>query len=215
VFSDPLIRHNKLIMLSSIADIITTHELLKTGFAGYLNKPIKIADLKNVIQKALKAPEPEPEPEEEAMEEDLVDFNPDTVEFEVEGIIPDSVSLLLVEDNKINQRIALLNLERLGYQVDLAENGEEAISKYRKRKYDLIFMDIQMPVLDGLEAAKRIRAYEEAEEIAEPVYIIAMTANAMKGDRETCLEAGMNDYISKPFRAEELSESLNRWHSTR
>jgi signal transduction histidine kinase/CheY-like chemotaxis protein len=215
VFSDPLIRHNKLIMLSSIADIITTHELLKTGFAGYLNKPIKIADLKNVIQKALKAPESEAEPEEDAMEEDLVDFNPDTVEFEVEGIIPDSVSLLLVEDNKINQRIALLNLERLGYQVDLAENGEEAISKYRKRKYDLIFMDIQMPVLDGLEAAKRIRAYEEAEEIAEPVYIIAMTANAMKGDRETCLEAGMNDYISKPFRAEELSESLNRWHSTR
>jgi len=213
LFSDPMIRNNKLIMLSSIADIVTTHELIKTGFAGYLNKPVKISDLRNVISKALnRIPE---ELEEDSTEEEPVDFNPDSVEFEVEGAVPDSVSLLLVEDNKINQRIALLNLERLGYQVDLAENGEEAVTRYNKRKYDLIFMDIQMPVLDGLEATRRIRALEEEEGVTDPVYIIAMTANAMKGDRETCLEAGMNDYISKPFRAEELRESLSRWHSTR
>jgi signal transduction histidine kinase/CheY-like chemotaxis protein len=215
VFSDPLIRSNKLIMLSSIADIVTTHELIKTGFAGYLNKPVKISDLKNVISKALNMDKTEIEAEGEAVDEEPVDFNPDSVEFEVEGVVPDSVSLLLVEDNKINQRIALLNLERLGYQVDLAENGEEAVTRFKKKNYDLIFMDIQMPVMDGLEATRRIRTLEEEAEKSEPVYIIAMTANAMKGDRETCLEAGMNDYISKPFRAEELRESLNRWLSTR
>ncbi|HBB92837.1 MAG: hypothetical protein A2X22_03665 [Bacteroidetes bacterium GWF2_49_14] len=215
VIQDPLIRHNKLIMLSSIADIITTHELIKTGFAGYLNKPVKISDLQSVISKTMKAQVTEETSIEPSSAVEEEDFNPESVEFEIEGFDVGSASILLVEDNKINQRIAMLNLEKLGYRVDLAENGEEALSKYRKKEYNLIFMDVQMPVLDGLEATRRLRLMEDETGSHNPVYIIAMTANAMKGDREICLDAGMNDYISKPFRAEELREILHKWHTYR
>ena len=118
--------------------------------------------------------------------------------------------ILLVEDNKINQRIAMLHLEKLGYEVDLAENGEEAVDRFLKNPYRLIFMDIMMPVLDGLEATKKIRMKEQERSVRHPIKIIAMTANAMKGDREMCLEAGMSDYISKPFKAEDLKEIIER-----
>ncbi len=212
LINDPLIRHNKLIMLSSIADIVTTHELIKTGFAGYLNKPVKISDLHSIISKTMKTQVVDESPMEPAETGAEEDFDPESVEFEIEGFDVDYASILLVEDNKINQRIAMLNLEKLGYRVDLAENGEEALSKFRKKEFNLIFMDVQMPVLDGLEATCRLRLIEEETGSHNPVYIIAMTANAMKGDRELCLEAGMNDYISKPFRAEELRDILHKWH---
>ena len=115
--------------------------------------------------------------------------------------------ILLVEDNPINQKLALALLNRKGYATDLAENGEEALLKTGTQHYALILMDMQMPVLDGIEATRRIRE-QEAEQGRARTPIIAMTANAMQGDRERCLAAGMDDYLPKPINALQLYEKL-------
>ena len=115
--------------------------------------------------------------------------------------------LLLVEDNPVNQRLALALLQKRGYPVTVAVNGEEAVSHYLQGEQQIILMDVQMPIMDGLEATRRIRMLE-AERGSTRIPIIAMTANAMQGDREVCLAAGMDDYISKPIRAEELYKAL-------
>jgi len=118
--------------------------------------------------------------------------------------------LLLAEDNPINQLVALGQLEVLGYQADAAGNGHEVLRALDRLHYDLVLMDCQMPELDGYETSRLIR---EAESLAgkSPVPIIAVTAHAMKGDREKCLAAGMNDYLSKPFRQDDLGLMLARW----
>ena len=112
--------------------------------------------------------------------------------------------ILLAEDNAVNQKLARRLLERMGYIADLAENGQEAIDALADPTYDLVLMDVQMPELDGLEATRRIRARWPDRHLQ----IVAMTANAMEGDRETCLAAGMDDYISKPIRPDELAAAL-------
>jgi CheY-like chemotaxis protein len=114
--------------------------------------------------------------------------------------------LLLVEDNTTNQKLALLVLQRLGYRADIAANGLEALDTLRHQPYDVVLMDVQMPEMDGLEATRRIRKELVAE--TQP-RIIAMTANAMQGDRELCLAAGMDDYISKPIDVKELIGALD------
>jgi len=116
-----------------------------------------------------------------------------------------NLRILLAEDNAVNQMVALRMLERLGYQADTAANGKEVLAALKRRSYDIVLMDVQMPEMDGLEAARLIRS----EKVDRP-YIIAMTAHAMKGDREVCLEAGMNDYVSKPVRMEELRAAILR-----
>jgi PAS domain S-box-containing protein len=114
--------------------------------------------------------------------------------------------ILLAEDNPTNQKLASIILGRLGYQADLAANGLEAIQAVKRQRYDVVLMDMQMPELDGLEATRHIR--RELPASHQP-HIIAMTANAMQGDREACLAAGMNDYVSKPIRVEELVRALS------
>jgi CheY-like chemotaxis protein len=114
--------------------------------------------------------------------------------------------ILLAEDNVVNQKLALRLLEHMGYRADMASNGIEAIESLARQIYDVIFMDVQMPEMDGLEATRMIRKLTGA---IQP-YIIAMTANAMEGDREICIDAGMDDYISKPIRLNELVEALLR-----
>ncbi len=118
------------------------------------------------------------------------------------------LNILVAEDNAINQRVARFVIEKLGHKVDIAENGEIAVRKRIDGDYDILFMDIQMPVMDGLSATKKIREYEKDKKLEHPIPIIAMTANTMKGDREKFLESGMNDYIGKPFKANELSEII-------
>jgi signal transduction histidine kinase/HPt (histidine-containing phosphotransfer) domain-containing protein/ActR/RegA family two-component response regulator len=119
------------------------------------------------------------------------------------------LKVLLVEDNPVNQKLAQLLLEKWGHQVTLAENGQEAIKYIHTGAYfDIILMDMQMPVMGGMEATQSIRA-REAELGEPPRYIVAMTANAMQGDRESCLQAGMNDYIAKPINKNELAAKLN------
>jgi len=113
--------------------------------------------------------------------------------------------ILLVEDNMVNQKLALRLLSRMGYDADVAGNGLEAIDAVERRPYDLVLMDVQMPEMDGLEATRRILARVDP---ARRPRIVAMTANAMDGDRERCLEAGMQGYVSKPIRVDELVGAL-------
>ena len=120
-----------------------------------------------------------------------------------------SVSLLLADDNRMNRMIAKRLLEKLGFQVDTAQDGIEAIDRLRQRAYQAVLMDVEMPNLDGLEATRRIR--DPRTGVTNPaVPIIALTANAMKEDLDRCLEAGMNDFVSKPFQPESLSETIRR-----
>ncbi|MCK5822178.1 MAG: response regulator [Bacteroidales bacterium] len=210
----------RMVMLSSIADIIPPGKLKESGFVGYLNKPVKIQELRDIMEKALKVEliphsSNQEESTEEPTNEIIIHDASQTGELlepsgfdEIVDIVVHKPLILLVEDNIINQRIAILHLEKLGYQVDLAENGQVALDKFKSKDYDLIFMDIMMPVLDGLEATRQIRQYESENNSEKQIHIVAMTANAMKGDRETCIEAGMNDYISKPFTVDELKQIL-------
>jgi len=115
-------------------------------------------------------------------------------------------NVLLVEDNIINQKIVVLNLEKIVKNIDIAINGKDALDKFGTSKYDIILMDVQMPVMDGIIATKKIREIESSTNSFTP--IIAITANAMSGDRETCLAVGMDDYISKPFQVGELVEKM-------
>jgi PAS domain S-box-containing protein len=124
--------------------------------------------------------------------------------------------LLLVEDNSVNQMVATSVLKIMGLACNVAEDGEKALEALQREPYDLVLMDVQMPVMDGFEATRRIRALEqsEGEEAAETkkrIPIIAMTANAMRGDREACLEAGMDDYVAKPIAPKQLRQVLQRW----
>jgi len=125
------------------------------------------------------------------------------------------IRVLVVEDSPVNQMVAEAQLKNLGFSVDLASNGREAVKAVREQHYDVIFMDCQMPEMDGYEAAKTIRAMEKERAEADPAfrsaYIIAMTAHAMAGEREKCLRAGMNDYLSKPVRESDLRKALERY----
>jgi CheY-like chemotaxis protein len=117
-----------------------------------------------------------------------------------------NANILLVEDNAINQKIIILSLKNHVKNIDIANNGKDALDKFGTTKYDLILMDIQMPVINGIAATKKIRELELTSNTQTP--IIAITANALSGDKETCLAAGMNDYISKPFQVDVLVNKM-------
>jgi len=132
----------------------------------------------------------------------------------VEGAAPDngaaplhSERVLLAEDNTVNQKVALMMLQKLGYRADVAGNGYEALQAVKRQDYDIVLMDVQMPEMDGLEAARHIVARTTP---AGRPWLIALTANAMQGDRERCFAAGMDDYISKPVKVDELAAALER-----
>jgi CheY-like chemotaxis protein len=119
-----------------------------------------------------------------------------------------AAKILLVEDHPINQKVAMTLLKRLGYVVDLAVNGEEAVQAVASNSYALVLMDMQMPVMDGLQATRAIRASGGPN---AGVPVIALTANAMQADQNACMEAGMNDFLSKPFTKAALVTCLSRW----
>jgi len=118
--------------------------------------------------------------------------------------------ILLVEDNLLNQKFATASLRKVGHKVDIAENGKAAVEKYQQNEYELILMDIQMPVMDGIEATKKIRIIEKAKGVDQPIKIIAITAYVMERDRKMCLSAGMDEYLAKPFKPQELISLINK-----
>lgn len=121
-----------------------------------------------------------------------------------------SLRILMAEDNAINQRVGKLILQRAGYNIDLVADGNEALEAHRAHPYDVILMDCQMPTMDGFEASRQIRQLQQPQPI-----IIAVTANALVGERERCLNAGMDDYLSKPFQADQLVAVVRKWVETR
>jgi CheY-like chemotaxis protein len=117
------------------------------------------------------------------------------------------LSILLAEDNPVNQKVAIRMLERMGYQATIASTGADVLTAMKQQNYDLVLMDLQMPVLDGLQTTRRIRAEFPADR--QP-YIIAITASALLGDRDKCMEAGMDDYLRKPIRELDLRSAIER-----
>ena len=169
---------------------------IQTLLAAQLEKPFKASTLYNALINIFGS----------EIEEILQ--NPDiSPQFDPQMGVRNPLRILIVEDNDINQHLMLLLLERMGYRADIAANGIEALQALQRQFYDAVLMDVQMPEMDGLEATRRIR--QEFSSSDQP-RIIAMTANAMRGDREVCLAAGMDDYISKPIRIESLVSCLNR-----
>ena len=162
------------------------------GVAAYLLKPVKQSELFDAIVAALGVAIPE---EEIAEVSELVRSQP---------VRP--LRILLAEDSHVNQRLAIGLLEKQQHTVFVANNGREAIAAWESEPFDLILMDVQMPEMDGFEATTLIRAREAR--LGQHLPIIAMTAHAMKGDRERCLECGMDDYISKPVRPRQLYETI-------
>lgn len=114
--------------------------------------------------------------------------------------------ILMAEDNAINQRVGKLILQRAGFAIDVVQDGREALQAHKEKPYDLILMDCHMPVMDGFEACRQIRLSSDRQPV-----IIAVTANALVGERERCLNAGMDDYLSKPFQAEQLIAVVQKW----
>jgi Signal transduction histidine kinase len=127
---------------------------------------------------------------------------------EKHGTMLPKLKILLAEDNIINQKVAILSLKQLGYDCDIALNGIEALEKYKANGYDLILMDMQMPEADGLQATFFIREYEENIQISHPAYVVALTANAMAEDKQLCFNAGMDNFLSKPFTESELRQII-------
>ena len=189
------------LILSSSSDMIQKNDLHAKGFAAIVPKPVYQDRLYFQIARLLGLSE---------LEAEYTDSH-----AEDKGIVHaenKSKRILLVEDNAANQLLATKILETAGHSVDVASDGVEAIDATRQRLYDIILMDIQMPNMNGVDATRRIRSSSGA---AQDTPIIALTANAMKGDRETYLAAGMNDYVSKPINFNDLFEKLEKWTRTK
>jgi CheY-like chemotaxis protein/anti-sigma regulatory factor (Ser/Thr protein kinase) len=161
------------------------------GIKTYLTKPLKPADLKRTICRALWREHEERAPGQPENESPQVSAG---------------LRLLVAEDNAVNQRVAVAILERLGHRVTVSGNGREALEQWRAGAFDLVLMDVQMPEMDGFEATQRIRQEEAARGTHTP--ILAMTAHAMSGDRQRCIDAGMDDYIAKPVSRRALLQAL-------
>jgi GAF domain-containing protein/DNA-binding response OmpR family regulator len=164
------------------------------NFSAYLTKPLKPSALYDALAGIFAGflASSKPEPVKSVMDAEMAKRHP--------------LRILLAEDNQVNQKLAMRILEQMGYRADVASNGLEAVESIERQVYDVILMDVQMPEMDGLDATRNIRRLGN---VTQP-RIIAMTANAMEGDREMCIEAGMDDYVSKPIRVNELVEALTK-----
>jgi signal transduction histidine kinase/DNA-binding response OmpR family regulator len=189
--ADPQLSDTPLILLSSVRGI-QPHRLKEIGLSSWLAKPARQSELLDAVMNAVNHVEADVKVMESALPEAR------------------TVRILLAEDNEINQEVALEILQASGFSCDIVANGQEAVDAARENEYDLIFMDCMMPEMDGYEATRSIRRNEKTTGCRVP--IVALTANAMKGDRELCLESGMDDYLSKPLDPEEVIEMIGKWY---
>ncbi len=193
----------KLILLTALSSTLRENDLELRGFSGTLPKPVRPHQLKAVLEgktTILSAPEAAPAAKETACPVSLDD------EFEVTD---DGPYILLAEDNPFNQRVAVGMLKLLNCRVEVANNGAEALKMVRETQYDIVFMDCQMPEMDGYEATRSIRDLKDPERAATT--IVAMTANALSGDKRACFDSGMDDFLSKPINKAMLSGMLSKW----
>jgi len=193
ILSEPALNRPKLILITAFDSLDQGKEAIGSGFAAYLTKPIRQSYLYDAIVEARYGEQTRAYPEPITTQD----------RAEREGAI------LLVEDNEVNRRITLRQLENLGYHAECATNGSEAYERTANEHFDVILMDCQMPVMDGFEATRAIRKREGRT--GRHVPIVAMTANALTGDRDACFGAGMDDYLSKPIAMSELRSALARW----
>ncbi len=195
---EPSLSGVRLVLLTSFGQRGHGAEAARIGISAYLTKPVDEVDLYDCLV--------------EVMDEERRRRAPHLVTRHSlrELRPPVAARVLVAEDNEVNQKVAARILEKLGYRVEVAENGEEALLACARTAYDAVLMDGQMPGMDGFEATRRIRE-RERESGGPRLPIVAMTASAMKGDRERCLEAGMDDYVSKPVTPEALEAVLRRW----
>ena len=215
------ISHIPLILLTALGKRGDGKLAQHAGFNGYLTKPIRHQQLQQCLLMILGSDQQAPS---STTSPSTTLITRHTVE---EARAQKQIHILLAEDNVVNQKVAVRMLQKIGYRVDVVENGQEAVEAIDRTSYDLVLMDCQMPEIDGLEATRKIREVEkekrEATEKISPddlpltphenhrVPIIALTANALTGDRELCLEAGMDDFLTKPVRLEALSATITKW----
>ncbi len=206
----------QLVMMTQLNQRVDEKLLSDLGFSSFIPKPVTLHDLLDIFN--AESVKNTTEVNTEQSEDEVIPINESKGSFSTHEIVDkvvveESVShLLLVEDNLINQEVALGVLEMLGYSVDVANDGCEALEALNNGSYCVVLMDCQMPNMDGYEATRAIRKGE----VPDPnIPIIAMTANAMKGDKEKCLAVGMDDYISKPIDPEKLKDCLQTWVDSR
>ena len=196
--ADSALKATKMFLIASVGINGNRKNLTDIGFEGFLLKPVRQSHLRLLLEGAMGG-----------------GFSLSSVDPQ-SSLTPETISahgrVLVAEDNATNQLVAVSILKKLGQRVDVAANGKEAIAALRGIPYDLVLMDCQMPEMDGFEATRRIRS-GEAGKAHRSTPIIAMTARAMQGDREKCLDAGMDDYLSKPIDFGALSAALDRWLS--
>ena len=203
---NPLIRDTRLVLMTSLGQPGDGAKLENIGFSGYLTKPLRSALLRDCLIMV-------------AAPSATFGFEKKPYTFITRHTVAEArkshIRILLAEDNRTNQIVALKILEKLGYHADAVASGKEALDALEHKRYDLVLMDCQMPEMDGYEATRLIRS-STSKAFDPQLPIIAMTANVMKGDRERCLEAGMNDYLPKPIQAQEFAKALDRWlaHAT-
>jgi CheY-like chemotaxis protein len=193
-----------LVLLTSMGLRTDNPSFTSVSFASCLTKPIKPAQLHEVLMRVISGAKP-------AARKATVN--------KLDPALADRLPLkvLLCDDNLINQKVALRLLQQMGYKADVANNGVECLKALERQPYDLIFMDVQMPEMDGLEATRQIRLRQndpsQPGHFKSPIFIVAMTANAMQGDRDKCIAAGMDDYLSKPVRPDDIRLVIERWGS--
>ncbi|MBN2297255.1 MAG: response regulator [Deltaproteobacteria bacterium] len=199
-----------MIVLTSVGNIGEGKSCRQIGIQGYLTKPARRDELRRVILSVLGLPQ----------EEDNPDISNLVTRHTLAEETRKNIQILLAEDYPTNQQVAMRHLQKAGYHVDLAENGRQALTACKCKQYDIVLMDIQMPFMDGYEATRKIRELEERlrDEVGSDgpfrlnrIPIIAMTAHAIRGFKEKCLEMGMDDYIAKPLRRQELLDMVDKW----
>jgi len=197
---DPLLRETSLVMMTSVGKRGDAKRLERIGFSAYLTKPVK----QSVLYDCLATVNGSEISREKKAGQNLV------TRYSLAEQKKRRMRILLAEDNPVNQKVALKMIEKLGYGADAVANGREAVKALETIPYDLVLMDCQMPVMDGYEASRAIRN-PDSKVLWREVPIVAMTANAMPGDREKCIQAGMSDYVSKPVSLQSLAGAIEKW----
>lgn len=192
-----LSKKTKYILLSTSAEKGDCKEACECGFSGYLTKPIKRDELLNCMSMVLGLSD---------NEKDKQIITKHTIKEETRTLKPE---ILLAEDNQMNRKLFISMINRQNLNCDIAQDGEEAYMAVKNKNYDIVFMDCQMPNLDGYEATTKIREYEK--EKGRHTIIVAMTAHVMEGDREKCIIAGMDDYLSKPISMDLLMKTIDKY----